>query len=61
MLGVHRPGVTIAVNALAADGLVRHGRNHLVIEDHPGLEQRSCECYGVLHAALLQLRSVFVG
>ncbi|HEX8253560.1 MAG TPA: helix-turn-helix domain-containing protein [Thermoanaerobaculia bacterium] len=48
MLGVRRPGVTIAVNALALDGLIDHTRGAVVIIDHEGLELRACECHAVL-------------
>lgn len=55
MLGVHRPGVSIAVGELAADGLVEQGRNRILIRDAEGLKRRSCECYGVLHELLQKL------
>src|SRR5207253_11228883 len=57
MLGVHRPGVSIAVAALASDGLIAQGRNRITIRSVEGLEERSCECYGPLHETLLRLRS----
>ena len=52
MLGVHRPGVSIAVNALETDGLIRHRRNHIELRDRAGVEERSCECYPPLHEKL---------
>jgi CRP-like cAMP-binding protein len=52
MLGVHRPGVTIAVNALAQDGLIEHGRNKIWIREREGLVARSCECYATLREQL---------
>jgi len=52
MLGVHRPGVSIAVTALEADGVIGHSRNYIRIRDHKGLLARSCECYAPLHAGL---------
>jgi len=45
MLGVRRPGVTLAIGALQRAGLVRHGRGNLRVLDRPGLEAASCECY----------------
>jgi CRP-like cAMP-binding protein len=48
MLGVRRPGVTIAVNALSVDGLIEHGRGMIMIADRNGLQARACECYRVL-------------
>lgn len=52
MLGVHRPGVSIAVTALENDGVIGHSRNYIRIRDHAGLLTRSCECYAPLHAGL---------
>lgn len=57
MLGIHRPGVSIAVRALEVDGLIRHGRTFIEIRDREGLLKRSCECYAVVHAKLRQFRS----
>jgi CRP-like cAMP-binding protein len=48
MLGVRRAGVTVALNALELDGLVRHTRGEIVITDREGLELRACECVVVL-------------
>ncbi|HSY48881.1 MAG TPA: Crp/Fnr family transcriptional regulator [Thermoanaerobaculia bacterium] len=57
MLGVHRPGVSIAVSALEVDGLIKHSRNRISIRDHAGLLARSCECSAPLHASLKQFRA----
>ncbi|HEX8408000.1 MAG TPA: Crp/Fnr family transcriptional regulator [Thermoanaerobaculia bacterium] len=59
MLGIHRPGVSIAVGALEVDGLVSHSRNWIEIRDREGLLKRSCECYAVVHAKLQQFRSAY--
>jgi CRP-like cAMP-binding protein len=48
MLGTRRAGATVAVGALALDGLVDHGRGRLRILDRDGLEERTCECYRVV-------------
>ncbi len=48
MLAVRRPGVTIALGALGAAGLVRHSRGRIVICDRPGLETATCGCYARL-------------
>ena len=45
MLAVRRPGVTIAMGALEATGLLRHSRGRIVICDRPGLEAAACGCY----------------
>jgi CRP-like cAMP-binding protein len=59
MLGIHRPGVSIAVNALEMDALIRHTRQQITIEDREGLVARACECFGVLHEDLLRFRASF--
>ena len=48
MLGVRRPGVTEAAMKLQDAGLIRYSYGHIELLDRPGLEQRVCECYGVV-------------
>jgi CRP-like cAMP-binding protein len=48
MLGVRRPGVTMAIGTLKRAGLIRHGNGHVDVIDRTGLEQASCECYEVV-------------
>jgi CRP-like cAMP-binding protein len=48
MLGVRRPGVTVAMGALEKAGLISHARGRIAVVDRPGLEQAACECYGAV-------------
>ena len=45
MLGTHRPGVTIAVQALEKEGLIAARRSNITILDRRGLEKRSNGTY----------------
>lgn len=47
MLGVQRPGVSIAAGGLQRAGLITYSRGNVEILDRAGLKQRSCECYVV--------------
>lgn len=46
MLGVRRPGVTVALNRLEKDGFIRNSRGVIIIVDRQGLEKSSNGAYG---------------
>jgi CRP-like cAMP-binding protein len=48
MLGVRRGGVTEAAGKLQAAGLIHYRRGRITVLDRLRLEQRVCECYGVV-------------
>ncbi len=45
MLGVRRPGVSLAAGVLQKAGLISYVRGRMAVTDRPGLEAASCECY----------------
>lgn len=55
MLGVRRPGVTVAMGILEKAGLIAHGRGNITVVNRPGLEKASCECYGTIRARQAKL------
>jgi CRP-like cAMP-binding protein len=56
MLGVRREGVTGAALQLQRAGLISYGRGRIQVLDRRGLEECSCECYGVVQQAYERLR-----
>jgi CRP-like cAMP-binding protein len=48
MLGVRRASVTVAARTLQVAGLIEYGRGRIKVTDRKGLEEASCECYGVI-------------
>jgi len=48
ILGVRRASVSEIAGQLQKDGLIRYERGRMSVLDRPGLERRSCECYGVV-------------
>ncbi|HPU51760.1 MAG TPA: Crp/Fnr family transcriptional regulator [Burkholderiaceae bacterium] len=54
-LGVRRESVTEVALALQRAGLIRYARGSIEVLDRDGLEQRACECYGVVKGESLRL------
>ena len=55
MLGVRRPGVTVAMGILEKAGLITHGRGNITVVNRAGLEKASCECYRTIRARQAKL------
>lgn len=59
MLGVRRAGVTEAAGSLQRSGLISYRHGCITVKDRRGLENASCECYGVgVHAYATLLPTV---
>ena len=48
MLGVRRPGVTIALGMLQQSGLIECGRGRVTVINSEKMEHGACECYSTL-------------
>jgi len=48
MLGAPRTTVTLAAGILHQAGLIDYSRGHVTIKNRSGLEEATCECYGVV-------------
>jgi CRP-like cAMP-binding protein len=55
MLGVQRPGVSIAAGALQNAGLIRYTRGRVVVVDRDALDDVCCVCHRVLDDAYKRL------
>lgn len=48
MLGASRAAVSVVARTLRRAGLIRYSRGVVTVEDRAGLEEASCECYGII-------------
>jgi CRP-like cAMP-binding protein len=48
MLGTRRASVTVAAGILQKAGLIIYKRGVVKVESRPGLEDATCECYGIM-------------
>lgn len=55
MLGVRRPGVTIAAGMLQKAGLIHYARGRMHVTDRLALEAASCECYHTVRHEFVRL------
>jgi CRP-like cAMP-binding protein len=55
MLGVRRPGVTVAATILQQTGAISYTRGRIAVLDRARLEAASCECYGMVQVQFNQL------
>jgi CRP-like cAMP-binding protein len=60
MLGVRREGITQVAGKFQQAGLIRYRRGHISVLDRTGLEEHSCECYGVVRQELQRLQQDIV-
>ena len=50
MLGVRRATVTLVAGVFRRAGLIEYQRSQMTIHDRAGLENATCECYGLLRS-----------
>ena len=55
-LGVRRESVTVVALSLQREGMIRYARGQVEVLDRAGLEDRACECYGVIKLEFDRLR-----
>ncbi len=55
MLGVRRPGVTLAASSLERAGIIEYHRGLIRLLDRAALEAKACECYNVVNDAFVRL------
>ncbi|HZZ65927.1 MAG TPA: Crp/Fnr family transcriptional regulator [Candidatus Baltobacteraceae bacterium] len=49
-LGVHRPSITYAVQALVSEGAIASERRRIIISDRAALLRHVCECYAIIRS-----------
>jgi len=54
MLGVRRPTVSNIASELKRAGFINYTRGSIAVTDRKGLEETSCECYGVINDSMEQ-------
>ncbi|MGL6344657.1 MAG: Crp/Fnr family transcriptional regulator [Waterburya sp.] len=59
MLGVRRPGVTLAAQKLQEQGCIRYSRNQITIINNNQLELCSCECFKTVKAECDRLLGIY--
>jgi CRP-like cAMP-binding protein len=55
MLGVQRPGVSIAARQLQDAGMIRYQNGRVTVVDRAALEASACECYGAIRTQITDL------
>ncbi len=55
MLGVRRPGVTLALNSIREKALITYNHGTMTVIDREGLEAASCECHRVIRDEFARL------
>ena len=55
MLGVTRPTISLVGQELQGAGLIHYAQGRLTVDNRPGLEAVSCECYAVVRAAFEEM------
>ena len=59
MLGVRRSSVTLVAEKLQRAGMIHYHSGHVTVIDRKGLEEASCECYGIVKAEYDRLYEAF--